>query len=144
MDLKINSFLVIPSKELKWRFSRSPGPGGQNSNKVESRVELVFNLEKTLSFNSSQKQLIKHHLGSRLVDGCLRVVVSKHRTQYLNREVALIRLSNLLNKGLDPLKTRRSTRPRKSSQERRLELKKQRGELKRRRQIKSSSDEWTI
>ena len=55
MDLKITKTLVIPSNEIKWRFSRSSGPGGQNVNKIESRVEIIFNLEDSKVLNDYQK-----------------------------------------------------------------------------------------
>ena len=55
MDLKITKTLVIPSNEIKWRFSRSSGPGGQNVNKIESRVEIIFDLEDSKVLNDYQK-----------------------------------------------------------------------------------------
>ena len=57
MDLKITKTLVIPSNEIKWRFSRSSGPGGQNVNKIESRVEIIFNLEDSKVLNDYQKEI---------------------------------------------------------------------------------------
>ena len=62
MDLKITETLVIPSNEIKWRFSRSSGPGGQNVNKIESRVEIIFNLEDSKVLNDYQKEILKRNL----------------------------------------------------------------------------------
>jgi len=66
MDLKITKTLVIPSKEIKWRFSRSSGPGGQNVNKIESRVEIIFNLEDSKVLNDYQKEILKRNLKNKL------------------------------------------------------------------------------
>ena len=60
MDLFINSRLIIPSKELKWRFSRSKGPGGQAVNKTESKVEVLLNLEKSVTLSPFQKSRLLH------------------------------------------------------------------------------------
>ena len=66
MDLEISKTLVIPSKEIKWRFSRSSGPGGQNINKVESRVEIIFNLEDSKVLNDYQKAILKINLKKKI------------------------------------------------------------------------------
>ena len=71
MDLKITKTLVIPSNEIKWRFSRSSGPGGQNVNKIESRVEIIFNLEDSKALNDYQKAILKINLQNKLVKNCL-------------------------------------------------------------------------
>jgi len=72
MDLQITKTLVIPSNEIKWRFSRSSGPGGQNVNKIESRVEIIFNLEDSKVLNDYQKAILKINLKNKL--GCPLVV----------------------------------------------------------------------
>ena len=68
MDLKITKILEIPSNEIKWRFSRSSGPGGQNVNKIESRVEIIFNLEDSKVLNDYQKEILKRNLKNKLVN----------------------------------------------------------------------------
>ena len=68
MDLKITKTLVIPSNEINWRFSRSSGPGGQNVNKFESRVEIIFNLEVSKVLNDYQKEILKKNLKNKLVN----------------------------------------------------------------------------
>ena len=135
MDLKITKTLVIPSNEIKWRFSRSSGPGGQNVNKIESRVEIIFNLEDSKVLNYYQKAILKNNLKNKLVKNNLQLAVQEHRSQLLNRQLALLKLSSIIKDGLNkPFKFRRSTKPTKASQKKRVELKKKRGELKKNRQ----------
>jgi len=134
-DLHVSAAVVIPAAELQWRFSRSSGPGGQNVNKVETAVELGFDLEGTGAIGPFQKQRLLERLGSRCVAGCLRVAVSEHRSQYQNRQLALERLGELLREGLKPPpKLRKSTKPTRGSVKRRLTAKKQRSAIKGQRQ----------
>jgi len=134
-DLHVTAAVVIPAAELQWRFSRSSGPGGQNVNKVETAVELGFDLEGTGAIRPFQKQRLLERLGSRCVAGCLRVAVSEHRSQYQNRQLALERLGELLREGLKPPpKLRKSTKPTRGSVKRRLTAKKQRSAIKGQRQ----------
>ena len=134
MDLKITKTLVIPSNEIKWRFSRSSGPGGQNVNKIESRVEIIFNLEDSKVLNHYQKAILKINLKNKLVKNCLCLVVQEHRNQLLNRQLALMKFSSIIKDGLNkPFKFRKSTKPTKASQKKRVEFKKKRGELKKSR-----------
>ena len=137
MDLKITKTLVIPSNEIKWRFSRSSGPGGQNVNKIESRVEIIFNLEKSKVLNDYQKEILKRNLKKKLVNNSLRLAVQEHRNQLLNRQLALMKFSSIIKNALNkhkPFKLRKSTQPTKASQKKRVEVKKKRGELKKSRQ----------
>ena len=135
MDIKITKTLVIPSNEIKWRFSRSSGPGGQNVNKIESRVEIIFNLEDSKVLNDYQKEILKRNLKNKLVKNSLRLVVQEYRNQLLNRQLALMKFSSILKDGLNkPFKFRKSTKPTQASQKKRVEFKKKRGELKKSRQ----------
>ena len=135
MDLKITKTLVIPSKEIKWRFSRSSGPGGQNVNKIESRVEIIFNLEDSKVLNDYQKEILKINLKKKLVKNILCFSVQEHRNQLQNRQLALMKLSSIIKDGLNKqFKFRKSTKPTKASQKKRVEFKKKRGELKKSRQ----------
>ena len=135
MDLKITKTLVIPSNEIKWRFSRSSGPGGQNVNKIESRVEIFFNLEDSKVLNDYQKSILKINLKNKLVKNILSFAVQKHRNQLLNRQLALMKISSIIKDSLSkPIKFRKSTKPTKASQNKRVEFKKKRGELKKSRQ----------
>ena len=135
MDLKITKTLVIPSNEIKWRFSRSSGPGGQNVNKIESRVEIIFNLEDSKVLNDYQKAILKINLKNKLVKNSLCLAVQEHRNQLLNRQLALMKFSSIIKNALNkPFKLRKYTKPTKASQKKRVEVKKKRGELKKSRQ----------
>jgi len=135
MDLTITKTLVIPSKEIKWRFSKSSGPGGQNVNKIESRVEIIFNLEDSKALNDYQKEILKVKLKKKFVKNSLCLVVQEHRNQFLNRQLALIKISSIIRDALiETSQLRKFTKPTKASQRRRIEFKKKRGELKKSRQ----------
>ena len=134
MDLKITKTLVIPSNEIKWRFSRSSGPGGQNVNKIESRVEIIFNLEDSKVLNNYQKEILKIKLKNKLVKNSLCLAVQEHRNQLLNRQLALMKFISIIRDALNkPSKLRKSTKPSKASKHKRIEFKKKRGELKKSR-----------
>ena len=135
MDLQITKTLVIPNSEIKWRFSRSSGPGGQNVNKIESKVEIIFNLEDSKVLNDYQKAILKINLKNKLVKNILCLAVQEHRNQLLNRQLALIKLSSIIKDGLNkPFKFRKSTKPTKASQKKRVEFKRKHGEMKKSRQ----------
>ena len=137
MNLRINSKLEIPGNEIKWRFSRSSGAGGQNVNKTDSRAEIVFNVSESKTLTPYQKYRISIQDEVKLSNGCICIAVQDKRTQYQNRQLALTRLTSTLRDLLKPPpKTRRETIPTRSSQRRRIESKKKRGELKRNRQSK--------
>ncbi len=134
MNLKINQQLIIPSHEIKWRFSRSSGPGGQNVNKIESQVEIIFNIQKSTVLSSFQKNLLLKKLNNKIINGCISIKVQEKRTQLKNRQLAIQKLISLIKDIIiSKEKVRRITRPSKSSQIRRVESKKQRGELKQKR-----------
>tara|TARA_Y100001968_G_C19078542_1_gene581864 strand:+ start:234 stop:662 length:429 start_codon:yes stop_codon:yes gene_type:complete len=142
MDLAINSHLIIPSKELKWRFSRSSGPGGQGVNTTDSRVELLFDIKRSSVIGPFLKQRLLIKLGARCINGCLKIVASEERSQYQNRQFALARLADLLRAGIKPPpKPRKATKPTRASQKRRITAKKQRSALKQKRQSKPSRDD---
>ena len=135
MNLRINTKLEIPGNEIKWRFSRASGAGGQNVNKTDSRAEIVFNVSESKTLTPYQKYRISIQDEVKLSNGCICIAVQDKRTQYQNRQLALTRLTSTLRELLKPPpKTRRETIPTRSSQRRRIESKKKRGELKRNRQ----------
>ena len=142
MDLTINSRLVIPSKELKWRFSKSSGPGGQGVNTTDSRVELVFDIGRSSVIGPFLKQRLLERLENQCVNGCLSIVAKEERSQYQNRQLALARLADLLREGLKPPpKGRKATKPTRASQKRRVAAKKHRSALKQKRQSKPSTED---
>ena len=137
MNLRINTKLEIPGNEIKWRFSRASGAGGQNVNKTDSRAEIVFNVSESKTLTPYQKYRISIQDEVTLSNGCICIAVQDKRTQYQNRQLALSRLTLTLRELLKPpRKERRETIPTRSSQRRRVESKKKRGELKKNRQSK--------
>ena len=141
MDIRINSRIVIPSNEIEWRFSRSSGSGGQNINKIESRVELIFKIEHSTVLSPYQKFRLINQLKTKIVKGSICIAAQEKRTQYENRKLAIKRLADLLSDQLKPKpKARKETKPTRASQRRRVELKKQRGELKKNRKFKAETN----
>ena len=137
MNLTINSKLEIPANEIHWRFSRSSGAGGQNVNKTDSRVEIVFNVSESKTLTPYQKHRISVQDEVKLINGSICIAVQDKRTQYQNRQLALSKLAATLRELLKPPpKRRRKTIPTRSSQRKRVESKKKRGELKKNRQSK--------
>ena len=131
MDLRLSTGLVIPAAELRWRFSRSSGPGGQNVNTTDSRVELLFDLAATPSLSPQLRARALPRLADRLVEGCVVIAASEHRSQWQNRIAAQRRLVALLEAALKPPPPpRRPTRPSRGSVERRLAAKRQRSAIK--------------
>ena len=115
-----------------WRFSRSSGPGGQHVNTSDSRVELRFDLANTESLPPVWKQRALERLAGRLTAGVLTVTASEHRSQWRNRETAAARLTALLAQATaPPPKARRPTKIPRGINERRLRVKKLRGDTKR-------------
>ena len=141
MNLEITQELSIPINEIQWRFSRSSGPGGQNINKTESKVEIIFNIKKSKALNFSQKNLLLEKLKNKIVNGYISIKVQEKRSQLKNRELAIQRLISLLKEIImKEEKIRKISRPTKSSQKRRVESKKKRGELKKNRNKKLEED----
>ena len=120
----------VPEEQLRWRFSRSSGPGGQSVNTTDSRVELSYDVAGG-SLPRHLRERAMDRLASRLVDGVVTVAASEFRSQHRNREAARARLADLLTQATAPPPARRRpTRPSRASRERRLAGKKRRGETK--------------
>lgn len=133
-DLPIRGSLVIPEAELKWRFSRSGGPGGQGVNTTDSRVELLFDVDGSSALRGIYRERALDRLVDRLVDGVLSVTASEQRSQYQNRLAAERRLVELLKSATaPPPRPRVPTKPTAGSKQRRINHKKRRGEIKRQR-----------
>jgi ribosome-associated protein len=136
MDLvRVTSSCGIPMSELRFRFSKSAGPGGQNVNKRETQVELLFDVGRSPSLGPRQRERVLRRLASRLDErGVLHIVASGERTQGRNREVALERFRGVMRAALAPdPPERRQSRPSKAARERRLAGKRRRSETKRQR-----------
>ncbi len=128
----IRGSVSLPESELTWRFSRSSGPGGQHVNTSDSQAELRFDLARTEALPEVWKQRALERLAGRLVDGGVLVVrAAEHRSQWRNRERALVRMASLLAEATapPPPQRRRKKVPR-GVNERRLRQKKQRSEIK--------------
>src|SRR5271169_4610851 len=137
--LEINENCRIPLSELKFQFARSGGKGGQNVNKVETKVELSFDVFGSQSLSDSQRRRLLETLGSRLDhSGVMRIVVQESRSQWKNREIAVHKFVEVMKKALKPRKKRVATKITRTANEKRLERKKRRGAIKKIR----SGDEW--
>lgn len=134
-DIRVTPTLVIPGDELMIHFTRSGGPGGQNVNRRETKVEVTFDVAGSASLGPRQRARLERKLAHRLDgDGRLRVVADDERSQARNRALAVDRLRRMLADALqaDP-PPRRPTRPSRASKERRLASKRKRAERKRQR-----------
>lgn len=124
--------LVLPERELHWRFSRASGPGGQGVNTTDSRAELLFDVARSDALPDDLRSRVLTRLASRLVDGVLTIVASEHRSQLRNRDAARDRLAATLRGAIAPdPPRRRATRPSAGAKRRRLEAKTRRGQTKR-------------
>ena len=131
MTIEINRQLSIPLRELSFSFSRSSGPGGQNVNKVNSRVTLWFDLESSPSLTDFQKARIRRKLAGRINnEGKLWVTAKELRSQHGNRELAIKRFAELLAAALIKRPARKKTKATRAAREKRLRSKKFRGLLK--------------
>jgi ribosome-associated protein len=134
--LRVTRSVLIPEKELRWRFSRSSGPGGQSVNTADSRVQLSLDLATTTALGPVQRARALERLRDRLVDGVLTITASEERSQLRNREIALERLAETLAAAIaPPPPTRRPTKPSKRAVERRIAAKKRRARTKRLRRV---------
>lgn len=136
--LRVGARIVIPESELRERFSRASGPGGQGVNTTDSRVELSVDVARSPSLPEAVRHRMLHRLERRLTGGVVTVVAAEHREQRANRTAARARLSALLTDAAQPPPPeRRPTRPTRGSVRRRLSAKSRRSELKRSRRARN-------
>jgi ribosome-associated protein len=142
MAVEVSEDLRIPEEEFTFTTSRSSGPGGQNVNKVSTRVTLLFDLERSPSLSLEQRDLIRRRLAGRVNQaGVLRVVSQRHRTQSANRETAVRRFGELLAEALTESPERVPVAVPGSVKQRRLDEKRQRGRLKKERAFDVTGDD---
>lgn len=131
MDLEVSRDLVIPAAELEWRFSRSPGPGGQHVNTSDSRAELSWNVVESRVLTDAQRDRLLARLSGRLIHGVVTVAASEQRSQLRNRESALQKLAVVIATALAPdAPKRRPTKPTRGSARRHAAAKTRRSETK--------------
>jgi ribosome-associated protein len=130
-SLQINRTTIIPLSELRFRFSRSSGPGGQHVQKTSTRVELLFDVANSPSLTDKQRSQVLERL-SGYVDsaGVLHLFSQSARSQSRNRQEVVERFQALLRHALKRRKRRIATRPSAASRQRRLEKKRKRSQLK--------------
>jgi ribosome-associated protein len=134
--IRVTRTVTIPERELRWRFSRSSGPGGQSVNTADSRVQLSLDLTTTTALGPAQRARALERLADRLTDGVLTITAQEERSQLRNREAAEERLQQILAEAIaPPPRKRRPTRPSKRAIERRIAAKKRRGRTKKLRRV---------
>ena len=139
--VRVNENLEIPDGELGFRYSRSSGPGGQNVNKVATKVTLLFAVADSATLSEHQKAVIAERLANRIAkDGVLHLSSERHRTRSANQRDAVERFAELVARALRPRKRRRATGVPEASKRRRLDAKRQHAERKRLRSRPPADD----
>jgi len=132
--LHIRDNLQIPMRELKFRASRSSGPGGQHVNRSETRVELLWDVRHSPSLSKTQRYRIEQALASRIdKDGVLHLVSGERRSQWQNRQAVIERFVEMVREATQPPRKRLPTLPPEAAKERRLREKRRRSEIKKAR-----------
>ena len=136
-SLRITAAVSVPIAELHFRTSRSSGPGGQNVNKLETRVELLFDIASSRSFSAEQRERILLNLASRIDGkGVLHISSQQSRSQWENKQRTLEKLVSLLRDALKVRKKRIKTAPTRSSNESRVQRKKTHSQKKKLRRVR--------
>ena len=129
--LQVTDIIAVPRSELVYRASRSGGAGGQHVNTSSTRIELLWDFQRSQVLEEGEKDRIRKKLGARIdADGMIRVVAGNRRSQLQNRTAAEERLSKLVRDALHVPRKRRATAPTKASKEKRLETKRQQSRKK--------------
>ena len=134
--LRVHKSLAIPMSEITWRATTSGGPGGQHANRTLSRVEVQFDVDGSTSLGPRQRARLRERYGP-----VIRAAAAESRSQARNRQLALERLAERIAAGLRVDPARHATKPTKGSQIRRVEAKRHRSEVKRRRRPPGDGDD---
>lgn len=141
-DLFVKPGVTIPQAELEFSVSRSGGPGGQHVNKTSTRVTLSWDISRSQAISEQQRERLLLKLEHRITqEHQLQVHVDETRSQYRNRELALQRLAEIVVAALHIPKPRKKTKPSRSSQQKRMDKKTQRGQIKQARK-KPTRQDW--
>lgn len=133
-EIIINNTYVVSPTEIQFRFSRSGGPGGQNVNKVSTKVELVFDLANSSAFPEEAKQLIRSRLARHIdSEGVLTISSQESRSQFQNRRAAVHKFTALVTRALIVQRPRKDTKPTRASVKKRLEFKSKHAAIKKHR-----------
>ena len=132
--IQITPDLALPDEEISFATSRSGGPGGQNVNKLETRVTVRFDLAGSAALSEEQRARLRERLATRITkDGVLHVTSQRHRSQMANRDAAIERFVELVGEALREEVPRKKTRPSRAAKARRLDEKRRRSGRKRER-----------
>lgn len=139
--IRVTKTIVLDESEIKERFVRSSGPGGQNINKVATAVQLRFDLRNSRSIPDEVRERLVRSAGKRVTgEGVLIIEAHRFRTQERNRQDARDRLVEWIRRAALPVRPRRKTGPPRKSNERRLESKRQRSRIKQARRVDPEID----